>query len=47
MMKIGITNTKKISQMDRQWEKLSDLHKIIYGEQGLKPEVLFRELINY
>ena len=47
VMKIGITNASKISQVDQQWVKQSDLHKIIYGDQGLKPEVLFRELVGY
>lgn len=47
LMRIGITNASKISQADQQWESQSDLHKIIYGEQGLKPEILFKEFSGY
>ncbi len=42
--KIGITNASKSSREDKNWLIASDHHFIIYGEQGLKPEVLFRYL---
>ncbi len=44
VMKIGITNSSKVSSIDRQWENLSPLHLIISGAQGLKPEMLFKSL---
>lgn len=44
VMKIGITNSSKISSIDRQWEKLSNMHSIIFGTNGLKPELLFKSL---
>lgn len=44
VMKIGITNSSKISKIDTQWEKLSELHLIIYDDNGLKPETIFSHL---
>jgi hypothetical protein len=44
VMKIGVTNSSKVNSIDRQWENLLDLHLIISGDQGLKPEMLFKSL---
>jgi hypothetical protein len=44
VMKIGITNSSKLANVDKHWENLSDDNLIIYAEDGLKPEILFKSM---
>lgn len=44
IVKIGITNSSKVSNIDKQWLGLSNLHLIISGADGLKPELIFNSL---
>lgn len=40
--KIGITNATKLTSEDKRWKDCSDDNICLYGQDGLKPENIFK-----